>query len=147
LNSAPNFLRNVSDEDLIVAAKAAMANAYSPYSHLKVGAACLWNDGKIYTGCNIENTVFPATLCAERAGISTAVTQGATRLDKVAIASSAKEPLLPCGICLQTMTEFARDQNLKIVSVGANGRVVRSTLGELLPSGVNVKKAIRSVTD
>lgn len=124
-----------------------MARAYSPYSHLKVGAASLWDDGRIYSGCNIENTVFPATLCAERAAISSAITQGAKRLGKVVIVSSAKEPLLPCGICLQTMTEFAKDQNLEIVSVGRNRRVVKSTLGELLPSGVNVKKAIRSVTE
>jgi cytidine deaminase len=63
----------------------------------------------------------------------------------VVIASSAKEPLLPCGICLQTMTELAKGQNLEIVSVGANRRVVRTTLGELLPSGASVKKAIRGV--
>jgi cytidine deaminase len=129
------------------AAREALANAYAPYSHLRVGAAVLTSDGKVFTGCNVENAVFAVTICAERTAISKAVSQGSNSIKSVVVVSDAEEPLLPCGMCLQTISEFASGRDTKIVSIGKNGRAESFTLGKLFPSGIKVNRTIRSVTD
>lgn len=126
---------NNSDENkmLINAAKEAMERSYSPYSQFKVGAAVLADDGKIYKGCNIENSSYGATICAERTAISKAVSEGAGSVIKIAIVSSSGEHTFPCGICRQVLVEFAGD-NTVVLLEGEKGAVIEEyLLGELVP--------------
>jgi cytidine deaminase len=122
---------SADDEALIAAARAAQENAYSPYSKVRVGAALVAADGRVFTGCNVENASLGLTQCAERAALSRAVAEGARSFTAVIITSSFDEPLMPCGACRQVLREFAED--LRIVSVGMGGDRSERTLGELLP--------------
>lgn len=117
--------------DLTARARAAMANAYAPYSRFPVGAALLTPDGAIIAGCNVENASYPAGVCAERAAIGAAVAAGHRRFTAVVIASSSPTPTPPCGMCRQVLAEFGLD--LAVVSVTASGATARWTLAELLP--------------
>jgi cytidine deaminase len=123
--------------ELARAARAARARAYAPYSRFEVGAA-VRAGGRIFAGANVENASFGATLCAERAAIAAAVNAGARRLDALAVASATAPPTPPCGICLQTLAEFA-GPDLPITLAGARGARVETTLGELLPHGFSGK--------
>jgi len=91
---------------LIKKAKEAKNNSYSPYSKFKVGAALLAENGKIYTGCNIENSSYGATICAERTAFSKAISEGEKAFKKIAITSDLNNLTFPCGICLQVISEF-----------------------------------------
>lgn len=104
----------ISDKELIKRAHDAMRFSYSPYSHFKVGAALLTRSGKVYLGCNIENSSFGATNCAERTAIFKAVSDGETDFEAMAICSVNKEETYPCGICLQVMSEFF-DKDTRII--------------------------------
>ena len=95
-----------TDRELLDKAKEAMVYSYSPYSRFKVGACVLTKDGHIYTGCNIENSSFGATNCAERTAIFKAVSEGRKEFAKIAIVSSSGLKTYPCGICRQVMSEF-----------------------------------------
>lgn len=116
---------------LLSAARAARRRAYAPYSRFRVGAAVMAG-GRIFTGANLENASYGLTLCAERAAVSAAVLQGARRLDAIAIASGTSPPTPPCGMCLQTLAEFAGPE-LPVLLAGGRGGGRRTTLGELLP--------------
>lgn len=117
-------------QQLIQAAKQAAANAYAPYSGFAVGAAVLTNDGKVFTGANVENISYGLTVCAERIAIFKAVTDGAPDIAAIAIAADVPEPPRPCGACLQVMAEFAGD--LVILMAGADS-VDERRLIDLLP--------------
>jgi len=99
----------MTNDILIENAKKTMKNSYSPYSEFKVGAAVLTKDGKIYTGCNIENSSYGAAICAERTAICKAISEGSTDLYKIAIVSSSEDFTFPCGICRQVLSEFMLD--------------------------------------
>jgi len=114
---------------LIDAAVKAKENSYSPYSKYRVGAALLTADGKIYTGANVENASFGATICGERAAFVSAISDGARDFVAIAIAGD-KEYCYPCGICRQFMSEF--NKNLEVISVNGNGEYVRDRLPDLL---------------
>jgi cytidine deaminase len=113
------------------AARAARRRAYAPYSRFRVGAA-VQAGGEIHSGCNIENASYGLTVCAERVAVATAVAAGARRIDGIAVATGTDEPTPPCGMCLQTLAEFAGPE-LPVRLVGARGGTVDTTLGELLP--------------
>lgn len=116
--------------NLIVNAKEAMNNAYSKYSNFKVGAALLTKSGKLYTGCNIENSSYGATICAERVAFSKAISEGERDFEAIAIVSSSGDFTYPCGICRQFMSEWGT--NLKLIF--ENGKDTKIyTLKELLP--------------
>ncbi len=102
----------MTNEALIEEAKKALAFAYVPYSHFRVGAALLTKSGKVYTGCNIENASYGATNCAERTAVFKAVSEGETEFVKIAIVSSEPIMTYPCGICRQVMTEFMPEGEL-----------------------------------
>ena len=116
---------------LVAAARAARRRAYAPYSRFQVGAAVLAG-GRVHHGCNVENVSYGLTVCAERSAISAMVAAGARRLEAVAVASGTVPPTPPCGMCLQTLAEFAGPA-LPVILAGARGARVETTLGELLP--------------
>ena len=99
----------MTDEELYNIANTARKNAYSPYSHVCVGAAILTKKGSIYTGVNVENASFGATICAERSAAVQAVGNGETEFEKIAIAvSGTNKSQSPCGICRQFLAEFSK---------------------------------------
>ena len=120
---------------LVDAAIDAMARAYAPYSHFHVGAALLDTDGKIWTGCNIENASYPATLCAERSAIAAALSAGVRKFAAIAVVGGPEGVLgdicAPCGICRQVLNEFCPPD--LPVYLGHAGGIQTLTLGELLP--------------
>ncbi len=128
----PEALRSdARDDDLIAAAVAALANAYSPYSKIQVGAALRTNDGRIFSGCNVENASFGMTWCAERTAIVKAVSEGAREFATLAIVTSLPRAIMPCGACRQVLHEFA--PQLRIVVVGADGHRYATVLEDILP--------------
>lgn len=122
--------KNTKPEELLKLARKARENAYVPYSHYKVGAALLCEDGSVYTGCNIENSSFGLTICAERTAIFKAVSEGKKAFSAIAIAADATAPW-PCGACRQVMTEFAPD--IPVYITWADGQQDHASLQELLP--------------
>ncbi len=125
----------MNSEHLIALAKEAMKNAYAPYSGFKVGAALLTKDGRVYTGCNIENASYTPTICAERVAFFSAVRDGVREFDKIAIVGGKNGVITsftyPCGVCRQVMREFCTDD---FTLVFHNGETVEEhTLAELLP--------------
>lgn len=117
-------------KDLYSAAENARLNAYAHYSGFKVGAALLCTDGTVYTGCNIENSSYPLTCCAERVAFFKAVSEGKKEFEAIAITGgkeSTDSPCFPCGACRQVMSEFC-DRDFKIVL-----KDMILTLGEILP--------------
>ncbi len=100
---------NITNEELIKIAQEAKEFAYSPFSGFKVGAALLGKSGKVYTGCNVENSSYGATNCAERTAIFKAVSEGEIEFEKIAIMSSSGDITSPCGICRQVIFEFMQD--------------------------------------
>ena len=127
----------MTGRQLIKAAKQAQALSYSPYSGFKVGAALLCKSGKVYTGCNVENASFSATVCAERTALFKAVSEGERELSAMAIVGST-DLCFPCGVCRQVMSEFC-GKNFKIY-LEENGKPVTYALGELLPGRFDFKK-------
>lgn len=107
-------------------------NAYAPYSGFRVGAALLAGNGRVYTGVNIENSSFGATICAERTAFVKAVSEGERDFTAIAVTVRGKESV-PCGICRQFMYEFAPD--IKIITGPDVEHISVRTLEELFPSG------------
>ncbi len=126
-------------EELVKKAYEAQKFSYSPYSGFQVGAALLTKNGKVYTGCNIENAAFSPTNCAERTAFFKAVSEGETEFEAIAVVGNKKEApkeewefCTPCGVCRQVMLEFVNPEEFVIIS--GNGEEIRAfTLKELLP--------------
>lgn len=116
-------------------------NAYAPYSKFKVGAAVLMENGKIYTGCNIENASYGATNCAERTAIFKAISEGNCKICAIAIVGADDEYTYPCGICRQVIAEFA-DENTEIILGKKSLEYIVKTLAEILP-GAFTKEALQ----
>ena len=121
-------------ETLIKKAYAVADCSYAPYSNFHVGACALYESGEIYIGCNIENSSYGLSLCAERNALSNAIAMG-ERTDIVAIAIVAKERknCLPCGACRQWMAEFASDKDIYIILDDDTPFFKTYSLDELLP--------------
>ena len=128
----------MTDHELVELALRARENAYAPYSRFSVGAALLCADGTVYTGCNIENASYTATVCAERTAIFKAVSEGVRRFVKIAIAGGKAngftEKFPPCGVCRQVLAEFCPPQFLILV-VTDEDHYEQYTLAQLLPQG------------
>lgn len=121
------------DYDLLVQkAYEGRKNAYTPYSHFNVGAAVLAEDGKIYTGCNIENASYGATNCAERTAIFKAVSEGNHEIKAIAIVGVEDDYTYPCGICRQVIVEFAA-KDIKIILGKSPTEYIVKTMDEILP--------------
>ena len=119
---------------LIAAARTARAAAYAPYSDYRVGAAIATEDGRIFTGCNVENASYGATVCAERNAIGAMVVAGASKPVACAIVTGGSKPGTPCGMCRQVLVEFTREMPIVLVAETEAGDVRRDTsLEELMP--------------
>jgi cytidine deaminase len=123
--------------DLFRAAKDALKNSYAPYSGCHVGAALLAEDGTVYTGVNVENASYGATICAERTACVRAVADGCRSFRAIAVTSDQGEAPM-CGICRQFLSEFAPD--LLVIGGADEDHMTEQTLGELLPSRFLLKK-------
>lgn len=122
----------MTDRELINAAFAASEKAWAPYSGFKVGAALLCSDGTVYTGCNVENSSFGATICAERVALCKAVSDGRREgFVALAVAADSDTYCMPCGMCRQFMSEFSAD--IEILSARGDGRYTSYRLSALLP--------------
>ncbi len=119
--------------ELLDTAKAVRKNAYSPYSKVKVGAALRTRDGKIFSGCNVENSSYGATVCAERVAIQKAVSElgGKIEIQELVVVTDATPPWTPCGICRQVIAEFG--SNSTIHSCNEKGDVLTSRFDQLYP--------------
>ena len=123
-------------EELIKKAKEAMEKAYAPYSGFQVGAALLCEDGRVYTGCNMENAAFSPTLCAERVAFAKAVSEGQREFSAIAICGGKNGVIeslcTPCGVCRQVMAEFCK-KDFKILVADAES-YQEFSLENLLPN-------------
>jgi cytidine deaminase len=122
---------DADDEALTRRAVEALEHAYSPYSKVRVGAALLAEDGRIFTGCNVENASLGLTACAERNAVVKAISEGARTFKTIVIATDQQRPLMPCGACRQVLFEFA--PYLRLLVVGTSGRRYETFLEDLLP--------------
>ena len=121
------------EKQLCELAVAMLERAYVPYSHFPVGAALLCKDGTVFTGCNIENAAYGATVCAERTAIFKAVSEGHREFDTLVIAGRSDGFCVPCGTCRQVMMEFAPE--LTVICLNRRGESRKFALRELLPYG------------
>ena len=129
---------NIDYENLMNKAKEVSKNSYSPFSRFAVGAAVLTPDGKIYQGCNVENSSFGMTICAERCAIFKAVSEGQRIISAIAIYSPNSDSCYPCGACRQVMYEFQPDdKEVEIITESESELVVRK-LSEYLPYGFKI---------
>lgn len=125
----------MTDKELLILAKDARKSAYTPYSNFQVGAALLTEDGKVYTGANIENASYTPCVCAERVAFFKAVNNGERHFKAIAIVGgkAGEDPgfCAPCGVCRQVMAEFCTDE-FKII-LGTPDNIKTYTLVEILP--------------
>ena len=128
----------MSGAELLALARRARENAYAPYSGFAVGAALLGADGRVYTGCNVENAAYPVACCAERTALFHAVAEGAREFAAIAVAGgrvgdNAEASCPPCGVCRQALAEFCDLETFRVYLAAPGGGVEETTLGALLP--------------
>jgi len=125
-----------ASDALIAAALAARENAFAPYSKFRVGAAIEDIDGRIHTGCNVENSTYGLTVCAERVAVLKAISEGVRKFRRVAIAADTDALTPPCGACRQILWEFCGD--VEIVLVNLRGTTETHRLKDLFPKPFDV---------
>lgn len=123
---------DIPAEEMLELARKTRENAYSPYSNFKVGAALLASDGRIFTGCNVENASYGATICAERTAVTKAVSEGSTSYKAIAIVSSTNDKTYPCGVCRQVLAEFM-DKSEAFLILESNGEAIIEDFWRLIP--------------
>jgi cytidine deaminase len=123
-------------QELMVVAREARERAIAPFSGFKVGAALETSDGRVYSGCNIENASYGLTVCAERVALLTALAAGDRAFGTIIIASQSKEPAPPCGPCRQLLWEYTGD--IDVVLTNLEGVVRLHRLATLYPHPFNV---------
>jgi cytidine deaminase len=119
-------------DDLLLAAAEARKQAWAPYSRFAVGAAVLAG-GRVFIGCNVENSSYPLSVCAERNAIAAAVVAGQTRIEAIAIVGGATRPSAPCGGCRQVLAEFCAGE-AAVIYASPSGKRVTTSAGALLPA-------------
>ena len=124
----------MTDQELVKRAFEMHRFSYVPYSHFPVGAALLAGDGRVFTGCNVENAAYGSTVCAERTALLKAVSEGCREgWTAIAIAGQGADFCWPCGTCRQMLYEFAPD--LRVLAARGDGQYAEARLSELLPHG------------
>jgi cytidine deaminase len=113
-------------------AKKFMEQAYSPYSRVKVGAAALMSDGRVYAGCNVENVSYGATICAERVAITRAASEGAGKIKAILVVTNQKQIWPPCGMCRQVIAEFAQKSTL-VYCTDLKKNFIKKKFSDLFP--------------
>lgn len=121
----------MDNNELIKIASEAMEKAYVPYSNFRVGAALLTEDGRVFTGCNIENASFGGTNCAERTALFKAISEGYRKFTRIAITSDSSNYTYPCGICRQVLSEWG--MGMEIIVANNKGEYRSHKLSEILP--------------
>lgn len=122
----------VIDPDLVALARQAREQAYAPYSGFPVGAALLGRSGRVFTGCNVENAAYPLCMCAERAAVFKAVSEGEREFEAIAVVTFTGAT--PCGSCRQVLREFGGpDGDLRVIVADLEGNNRTFTIAELLP--------------
>lgn len=121
----------MTDRELINLAFDALKQAYAPYSGYTVGAALECEDGSVFLGCNIENTAYGDSICAERVAVYKAISEGRRSFRRIAVAANMNSYCMPCGSCRQVLSEFSPE--MEILSAREDGRYVSYRLSELLP--------------
>jgi cytidine deaminase len=132
----------IDKDALVAAARAARAHAYAPYSRYRVGAALVTRAGRVFSGCNVENATFGATICAERSAVAAMVTAGDRLPVACVVVTAGPKPGSPCGICRQVLAEHAQDLRVWMVSEDARGRFTSETearLSQLLPMAFRLR--------
>ncbi|MGH9802322.1 MAG: cytidine deaminase [Blastocatellia bacterium] len=119
-------------EELIEMASQARQFSYSPYSKFRVGAAIECRDGRVFTGCNVENSSYGLTMCAERVALGKAISEGASDFTRIAVIADAAAPVPPCGACRQVIHELCGNQ-VEIVMSDQRGKIEVHTISQLLP--------------
>lgn len=125
---------NFDRKALLRAAMEARKFSYAPFSGFHVGAALLCANGKVFSGCNIENSAYSPTLCAERCAVAKAVSEGERNFIAIAVVGPEDATTTPCGVCRQVLYEFC-DENLIVLCGGTDSYYTETTLGALLPNG------------
>ena len=125
----------MTHDELKAAAVSMLDRSYCPYSHFPVGAALECEDGTVYTGCNIENAGYSATVCAERTAVFKAVSEGHRRFKRIVVAGRSDSPCVPCGECRQVLSEFAPE--LEVICLDKSGNELALSLADLLPHSFN----------
>ena len=118
-------------KELVLVARRAQQFAHAPHSNFRVGAALLAKSGRIFTGCNIENSSYSLTNCAERTAIFKAVSEGVREFSAIAIAADGQDYITPCGACRQVLIDLAG--NIEIVMVNGKNKTKVSSLNSLIP--------------
>jgi cytidine deaminase len=121
-------------DELMTRAREALSAAYAPYSEYRVGAAVRATDGTVFTGCNIENANYSNSLHAEEVAIADAVKRGHDSFDRLAVTTSERDGVTPCGMCRQTLSEFCEPSFTVVCDEGEE--TTEYTLGELLPNTI-----------
>ena len=128
----------LTDRELVELAFTMLERSYVPYSRFPVGAALECADGTVFTGCNVENSAFGSTICAERTALVKAVSEGhRDDFTRLAVVGNSTEPCWPCGACRQMLYEFAPD--LTVLVARKDHSFVKLTLRELMPHGFGPK--------
>jgi cytidine deaminase len=128
----------IDEKSLIESAINARLEAYAPYSGFRVGAAVLCDDGRIFTGANVENASYGLSMCAERVAVANAVSAGSRRFEILVVATDTEIPSSPCGACRQVLSEFGPEITVVMVTVG--GAVNRAKIKDLLPHAFTNKQ-------
>jgi cytidine deaminase len=121
----------MSIDELMAAAKAVRERAHAPFSHFKVGCAIEDEHGRVYTGCNVENASYGLTLCAERVAVFKAISEGAGKLQRVAVVADTGTLTPPCGACRQILWEFCGDAELVLENLSGTRETM--TVKQILP--------------
>jgi len=126
----------MTKEELYKRALEATELSYAPYSNFHVGAAVLTKNGKVFTGCNVENASYSVSICAERVALTKAISEGFREIEAIAIAARSEDEVKsapPCGTCRQFISEFGKD--IEVIFLSSEGSLVSEKIASLLPRG------------
>jgi cytidine deaminase len=130
-----------TDDELARAAREAQGRAYAPYSHFHVGAALVTASGEVFTGANVENASYGLSVCAERNAVMVAALAGHRDIRAICVVSDSDPPASPCGMCRQTLLEFAPDPHAtRVIALGKGDTRAEWTVAELIPHGFTGKQ-------